>query len=259
MTEQKETLDKKLTSRNKLILGLTTAGLAVCVLIALFFSNPKKATPNKDSIQTAADVIAVAEQEVKSNPSSENILKLTALYIGNNMPGKVFPYLKNLIKKEPANAAAHNNLGVANIMLKNYMQGIASCSEAIKLDTGFQLAKNNLKWAIDEKNKVLAQIGQLAKVAEDKRDEAYFIQLGFCSFQIGDYDQSILAWNEGLKKFPSGAVTFYNNIGSALVLKKEYPAAIVHFNKALAIDANNQLAKNNIDWAKNEIAEEKQL
>jgi tetratricopeptide (TPR) repeat protein len=257
VTNPQQSASGKIALKTKVILFVTVAVLVVCVLIAVLFNNPKGSAKVENN-NTQAVNLDTLEKATAANPTSENVIKLTATYINSNVPGRAFPYLKALIKKEPNNALAYNNLGVANIMLKNYMQGIEACTKAIQLDTSFQLAKNNLKWGIDERNKVLNAIDQLNKSTPDKKDNAYYTQLGFDYFQVGDYDKSISTWQDGLQKFPSADAVYYNNIGSALVLKKQYDAAITDFNKVLATDPNNQLAKNNIDWAKSEAAEKNQ-
>lgn len=53
---------------------------------------------------------------------------------------------------------------------------------------------------------------------------------------------------EGLEK-NSSDIVFNNNIGTALVMKKQYDEAVATFEKILEQDPDNQLAKNNIAWA----------
>lgn len=232
---------------------LIIAGIIIVLsipLVILFSSAPKN--KNTPTVEKKGTDIAALEQLANSNPTTANIIALSVAYINNNMPGKAVKPLTDLIKKDPKNAAAYNNLGVANIMLKNYQNGIEACTKAIQIDTGFQLAKNNLKWGLDEKNKALNTIQAMEKVATEKQDQAYFIQLGLVYMQLGNYEKSIASWQSGLDKFPESKAIFYNNIGTALVLKKDYNKAIEMFNKALSADPSNQLAKNNIAWAEQE-------
>ncbi|RTL51088.1 MAG: tetratricopeptide repeat protein [Sphingobacteriales bacterium] len=232
---------------------LITASIVIVLsipLVILFSSAPK---PKKTlSVEKEQTNIAALEQLATSNPTSANIIALSVAYINNGMPGKAIKPLQNLIKKEPNNASAYNNLGVANILLKNYQTGIDACTKAIRLDTGFQLAKNNLRWGLDEKNKALTTIEALEKLTPDKQDKAYFIQLGLLYMQTGNYAKSIQIWQKGLQKYKDSEAVFYNNIGTSMVLNKEYDEAIKMFNKVLAIEPNNQLAKNNIIWAEQE-------
>ena len=236
----------------------TLITLAVCILILLpiiYLVTKKKGTPDVAKTQAAANQpkidIAALEALAKSKPDYTNLINLSQGYINSNMPGKAIGCLKQAIKLDSTKAAAYNNLGVANIMLKNYQQGIDACAKAVSLDGKSELAKNNLKWGIDERGKCLAMITKLEATPQDKKDVNYYIQLGIFNLYIGNYDKSIAIWQEGLLKDNKNAILL-NDIGTALVMKKDYDKAIVEFNKALSIEPNNQLAKNNIEWALNE-------
>jgi tetratricopeptide (TPR) repeat protein len=250
-----EPANKKMSPKNTIVLIITIVVLAICVFVAVLFNKPKP----KEVAQTATPVVDIAtlEKIVAADPSTANILSLAATYIKSDVPSRAFPYLKVLIKREPGNASAYCDLGVANIMLKNYKQGIEACTKAVHLDSTFQLAKNNLKWGLDERAKVLAAIDALNTRPEDKKDDAYYTLLGIYNFQVGDYEKSIAAWQTGVRQFPANSAVYYNNIGSAQVIEKQYAAATASFNKVLNIDPNNQLAKNNIVWANSDAAENK--
>ena len=248
-----EQANKNTPPNNRIVLIIAIAALALCVLVAVFFDKPKP----KEAVQTAAPAIDVSilEKAVASNPTSANILALSARYIKINEPTRTFPYLKVLIKREPGNAAAYCDLGVANIMLKNYKQGIEACTKAVQLDPNFQLAINDLQWGIAERTQVLKTIDELNGREDAKKDNAYYTLLGLSYFHVGDYDKAIAAWETGVQKFPANNVLYYNNIGSAQVIQKQYGAALASFNKVLRVDPNNQLAKNNILWAKSDAAD----
>lgn len=242
---------KKMNPRNRIVLIATIAVLAICICVAIFFDKTKQAAV---AANPAIDVSAL-EKTVAANPTAANLLMLSARYIRLNRPSRAFPYLKALIKKDPGNASAYCDLGVANIMLKNYKQGIDACTKAVQLDPNFQLAKNNLQWGIQEQQKVLVAINELNTQAEDKKDNAYYTLLGIYYFQVGNYDNAIATWQTGVQKFPVNSIVYYNDIGSAQVIQKQFDTAIINFNKVLSIDPNNQLAKNNITWAMSDAAE----
>ncbi|WP_288097521.1 tetratricopeptide repeat protein [Hydrotalea sp.] len=232
---------------------LIIAGVVIVLsipLVILFSSAPKN--KNNITVEKKDTDIAALEQLANSNPTSANVIALSVAYINNNMPGKAVKPLTDLIKKDPKNATAYNNLGVANILLKNYQTGIEACTKAIQIDTSFQLAKNNLKWGLDEKNKALNSIEAMQAITLEKRDAGYFVQLGLLYLQVGNYEKSMATWQVGIDKFPENKAVYYNNIGTAMVLKKDYDKAIEMFNKALAADPSNQLVKNNINWAQQE-------
>jgi len=241
----------KISPKTKVILITTIVLLAICVLVALFFNKPKQIA----QAATPAIDVGILEKAVAANPTTANILAVSARYIKINEPTRAFPYLKALIKREPGNAAAYCDLGVANIMIRNYKQGIEACTKAVQLDPNFQLAINDLQWGIAERNRVLKTIDDLNGREDAKKDNAYYTLLGLSYFHVGDYDKAIAAWQTGAQKFPVSNTLYFNNIGSAEVIQKQYDAAIASFNRVLSIDPNNQLAKNNILWAKSDAAE----
>lgn len=54
---------------------------------------------------------------------------------------------------DPKNPNVHNNLCVASTLLRRYDDAVAACNAALALKPDFQLAKNNLRWALDERAK----------------------------------------------------------------------------------------------------------
>jgi tetratricopeptide (TPR) repeat protein len=88
------------------------------------------------------------------NPKYYAYINLSVTYINNNQPEKSLDPLEKAKALKPDSAVVYNNLGVAYIMLKRFDEGIAACRRAIELDPAFQRAKNNLRWGLDEKDKL---------------------------------------------------------------------------------------------------------
>ena len=57
------------------------------------------------------------------------------------------------IRDRPGYAEAWNNIAAAYNSMSRWDEGISACQEAIRLKPDFQLARNNLAWAVDEKQK----------------------------------------------------------------------------------------------------------
>jgi tetratricopeptide (TPR) repeat protein len=76
---------------------------------------------------------------------------------------------------------------------------------------------------------------------------------GMNNLHLGNYDQAIQAWRRALDLSPENAVAA-NNIGSAYMAMEQPSAALPWFEKAIALDPNLQIAKNNLVWAKSEQA-----
>ncbi|WP_299314514.1 hypothetical protein [uncultured Aquimarina sp.] len=54
---------------------------------------------------------------------------------------------KELLMIDPNNSTAYNNICASNNVLGNFNEGIKACEKALKLNPGFELAKNNLRFA----------------------------------------------------------------------------------------------------------------
>lgn len=80
------------------------------------------------------------------------------------------------------------------------------------------------------------------------KDESFYISKGLAYYNAGNYEDAIKTWEEVVKLNPNNAIA-YNNIGSAYNLMKKWEEAIPYFNKALAINPDFQLAKNNLQAA----------
>lgn len=192
--------------------------------------------------------IPALEKAVAENPTFDNLVNLSMAYINDQKPGKSIIHLMKAIELNPNSAIAYNNLGVAYTLLQQYQNGIDACTKALQIDPSFQLAKNNLKWASDEKEKVMAAIRAQEQVAQGKRDVAFYSDYGLNYFKVGDYSKSIEIWN---KIFELDAKNTYamNSIGTAFMMKKQFDDAIALFKKASELEPENQLAKNNLAWA----------
>jgi tetratricopeptide (TPR) repeat protein len=62
-------------------------------------------------------------------------------------PARALDIFRQMERATPGDPKVHNNLCVALNELGRYSEAVSSCKEAIALDPGFTLAKNNLAWA----------------------------------------------------------------------------------------------------------------
>lgn len=195
--------------------------------------------------------IASLEQEVSANPSYDNLINLSALYLNNNMAKKALPLLFKCDSINHSNVVVHNNFGIAYMQLLDYDKAISSLQLALQIDSTFQLAKNNLNWAKSEKEKLILKISEMEKTSEKDRTFDFYIDLGL-NYQLAKkYEKSIEIWNRAIKINSKNARS-YNNIGVSFIYLKRYDEAISILNKAIEINPEFQLAKNNLEWAKDE-------
>ena len=82
--------------------------------------------------------------------------------------------------------------------------------------------------------------------AEAQKTPEQFLNLSLQYYQAGDYQGCIDAANKALELRPNFAAA-YNNIGSAYNVMKKYKEGKEAMLKALAIDPNSQLYKNNLE------------
>lgn len=62
-------------------------------------------------------------------------------------PARALEIFHEMERMTPGDAAVHNNICVALNDLGRYTEAVASCKDALDLDPGYALAKNNLAWA----------------------------------------------------------------------------------------------------------------
>ncbi len=200
----------------------------------------------------AAIPSANASQAISSSASVDQQINLSLSYIRGNQPGRALPVLDAVLAENPKNSIAWNNRCVAHTMLMSYDLGISDCQKALHIDPSYQLAKNNLKWAQDEFAKPQTAIAEQERSPLATRDAAFYLAEGLNFLHVGGSDQAIKAWQRTLELSPRNALAA-NNIGSAYMAKQDPKAALEWFSKALALDPNLEVARNNVAWAKSEL------
>lgn len=108
----------------------------------------------------------------------------------------------DIIREDPKDAQAHNNLGVAYFYLGQFEKAITSYTNAISLDPEYDDAFNNR---------------------------------GLAKAEIVNYNGAIEDFNEALSLSPNDA-SYYNNRGSSYKLIENYSMAINDFLKAHQLD-----------------------
>ncbi len=61
-------------------------------------------------------------------------------------------WYEKVLANDSSNTTALNNMGLAYMRLKKYENAVSCFKKAVELEPSFQLAKNNLNWAINELN-----------------------------------------------------------------------------------------------------------
>lgn len=132
----------------------------------------------------------------------------------------------------------------------NYDRAIEAYEKALELNPSYQLAKNNLQNALDEKkNRANATIN-----FSDKKKSDYYINLSLEYYKKEKYQTCIAAARKSNAITPNAIA--YNNICSAYNELNQYQKAIVACNEALKLDADSRLAKGNLAYAKKQAGKE---
>jgi len=233
------------------------AGIALAALLVgapiVFFVLHSSGNSKVVSAQQppAAANVASLEAAVNASPTSANRINLSLAYINSGASARAIQVLQSVVAQDKNNAIAWNDLCVAHTLQQDYASALDECNQALAIDPSFQLARNNLKWASDEKNKTLAAINA-ASQSTAVRDVDFFLKQGMNQLHVGDYDQAIVSWQQMLHLDPKNAMAA-NNIGTAYMLKRQPDVASGWFDRALKLDPNLQIAKNNLAWAHQEL------
>ncbi|MDO9187857.1 MAG: tetratricopeptide repeat protein [Bacteroidia bacterium] len=239
--------------QSKTIRTIVIVVLLLLPIAYIFYKTAGNSTSTPEQATNQAQTIDIAAYEAVANatPSFSNLLNLSNAYINSGMAGKAIEPLKKAIELNPESAIAYSNLGFAYTIIQQYKKGIEFGQKAVQLDSTFQLAKNNLNWALTEQNKLLQSIAEIEKTPEDKRNTDFYILYGLQYLKLQDYDKSIEIWNKILVTEPENSAALIN-IGVAYMSKNQYDDAVKCFQKAVDANANDQLAKNNLAWALDE-------
>lgn len=204
----------------------------------------------RDKGEVSASSVAELEILVQSDPSYENLVALSAAYINTQVPSKGIEAAKRAIGLEPEKADAYNNLGVCYIMTGDYAQAILNTQKAVDLDGKVELYRNNLQWAVSEK----AKFDNFLKTPEDARSVAQYIDYGLVYYNRANYAKAVEIWSMGLSRFPQDHFLL-NNLGAANIQMGEPEKALTFLERAKALKPGDELTRNNLEWAKRELAQ----
>lgn len=236
--------------QSKTIRTIVIVVLLLLPIAYIFYKTAGNSTSSPEQATNQAQTIDVAayENAAATNPTFSNLLNLANAYINSGAAGKAIEPLNKAIALNPESAIAYSNLGFAYTILQDFKKGVEFGEKAVKLDTTFLLAKNNLNWAKAEQKKILDVIKELEKTPEKDRNSFYYLGLGLNYLKLQEYDKSLEVWNKILLTDPQNSAALIN-IGVAYMSKQQYDNAIKHFQKAVDSNSNDQLAKNNLAWA----------
>ena len=175
------------------------------------------------------------EEIAHQYPTDKNYISLSldlynkADYINSILAAKKAFELNN------KNTVALNNIGAAANMIGLYEIAQKYLQIALEINPDFSLAKNNLAEA-------------KRQIANFQPNRNKLLNNTLLAYQVGEY-QAEISYSLQLININSKDAVAWNNLGSAYNALEEYAKAEKACRKALQINSDFQLAKNNLNYA----------
>jgi len=149
------------------------------------------------------------------------------------------------LERNPNDAAAYNNRGIAYYEKGKYDLVIKDCTEAIRIDPNNAAAYNNRGNAYGKKKKYDLAIKDYTEAIRIDPDYTIaYCNRGIAHAKKKKYDLAIKDYTEAIRIDPNDAAT-YSNRGNAYAEKKKYDLAIKDYTEAIRIDPNDAAAYHN--------------
>jgi protein O-mannosyl-transferase len=115
--------------------------------MCLFFAACQSKPPADDP----AARVAAAEKLARATPTADSQINLSlAYYQAGNFQGCINS-ANDALKLRPEDALAYNNIAACQGALSHWDEEIEAAQHALRINPGFELARNNLQWAIQHK------------------------------------------------------------------------------------------------------------
>ncbi|MTF40327.1 protein kinase domain-containing protein [Cyanobacterium aponinum] len=168
-----------------------------------------------------------------------------------------------VIELNPNNATAYNNRGLAYDELKQYQKAIDSYNRAIELDSNYTNAYNNLDLAYKnlKVSKKLIPIVIISFLVTFLFSwVVLLVSIYLYHYNANNYNAKYkeqISNNIKAIQLNSEDASAYNNRGVVYFYFKEYDKAIADYNKAIELDPDFQLAKDNLKIAQEKVMKNK--
>jgi Tfp pilus assembly protein PilF len=155
-------------------------------------------------------------------------------------------FWNQVLRQEPNNAGAYNNLGNALRDQGKLEEAIAAFRQAIQLDPNYDAAYNNLGIALSKQGKLEEAIAAFRQAIQlDPNYDAAYNNLGIALSEQGKLEEAIAAFRQAIQLDPNYAIA-YNNLGIALSEQGKLEEAIESYQRSIALDPNFPSAQNNL-------------
>lgn len=149
------------TSENTFSSGYVSFILSLVIFIPLAYTavvNIQRSTPAPEikpvlKETTAAPGIEELAKLAQQNPGYQTFLNIGLAYYNIGSYKESIGAWNEALKYNSNSAVLYNNIAAAYGALKMWDEEIAACEKALVIDPNLQLAKSNLAWAKQMKNK----------------------------------------------------------------------------------------------------------
>lgn len=199
------------------------------------------------------DEVSLWEKTVKESPSFDNYISY-GLVLGKNGKGQeALAAYQKASQINPKAPIAWNNMCFELANQNRLQEAEQHCQKALSIEPNFQLAKNNLehvKSKIDNLKKQAIQ-AKANLMNNPKRSSQAVIDTGMNFYSLNEFQEAVAVW-EMIRPEEEQYAIAQNNIASSFIRMGQLKFAEQALKKALSLDANNQLFKNNQAWLEDE-------
>lgn len=151
------------------------------------------------------------------------------------------------LRLKPANAEAHNNIGASLVQAGSIDDAITHYREAIRLAPRYAEAYNNLGVALLREGRAPEAANQFARaLALKPRNAGVHYNLGNALATQGRGDEAIAQYADALQLEPR-LPDVHNNWGNVLMVEGRVAEALAHYAQALALDPSHEGARRNLE------------
>jgi len=239
-----------------LVLTLSMAGmpqLAVAQTIEELFQQGNAAQEAKNYSQAEA----IWRRVIKLDPNNAGAYD----NLGNALSdqgklGEAIAAYRQAIQLDPKSANAYNGLGVALRKQGKLEEAIAAYRQAIQLDPKDAYPYNGLGNALSDQGKLEEAIPAYRQAIQlDPKYAAAYYNLGNALSDQGKLGEAIAAYRQAIELDPKNTLV-YNGLGNALRGQKKLDEAIATYRKAIELDPKYAAAYNGLG---NALREQKKL
>ncbi len=161
--------------------------------------------------------------------------KLATRHHRAGRPAQAERIYREILRLQPNNAAAHNNLGSAFKGLGKLDEAVASYHKALAIKPDYAKAHINLGYALQGLGKSDEAVASYRKALAIKPDYAeVHNNLGYALQDLGKSDEAVASYHKALAIKPDYAEA-HNNLGNALQDLGKSDEAVASYHKAIAI------------------------